>query len=110
MIRERNSPDPDSETMVVNVSYEVYLKGREDPVRAVGCFEVRKDAISPEDPVESFMEIVSRHCLSTIDVVREHRFMLSDQLFNKSFFLTDHIQGISVAAPSESLLKELLQG
>lgn len=109
MIREKNMPDSESsEKCQITVTYEIYLRSREEPVRPIATFEVRKDLLQ-EDPVESFMQIAINHVLATIDIVREHRLILSDLNFNKSIILTDDIQGITIYAPSEENLRQALE-
>lgn len=91
------------------VQYEIYLKGREDPVCALATFELNKEMLTEGRELEGFMEITTNHLLQTIDVVREHRFLLSDEKFNKFVVLTDHIQAVSILAPSEETLMRSLE-
>lgn len=91
------------------VAYEIYLAGREDPVQAMAAFELPKRMLEEGKELESFMHIATNHVLQTIDVVREHRFMLSDARFNKFIAMTDHIQAISILAPEEETLMKALE-
>lgn len=105
----RRKEGADEGTMFTQpVSYEIYLKGREEPVQALATFELPKEMLTEGRELESFMEITTSHVLQTIDVVREHRFMLSDERFNKYIVMTDHIQAISIHAPEEQTLMEAL--
>lgn len=100
--------DEDADTFTQEVEYEVYLAGREDPVRVVGAFQLPREMLTEGKELESFMEITHNHLLQTIDVVREHRFQLSDARFNKFIAMTDHLQAISILAPSEQTFMEAL--
>lgn len=95
-------------TFIQAVSYEIYLAGREDPVRAMASFELPKAMLEEGRELASFMDIATNHTLQTIDVVREHRLLLSDERFNKFIALTDHIQAISILAPAEDTLMKAL--
>lgn len=55
------------------------------------------------------MGIATQHLLATIDVVREHRHILSDGLQNKFIFLTDEVQAVSIMAPSNETLMHALE-
>lgn len=109
MLKDRSSPGADN-TVAVDVQYEIYLLHREEPVRIVATFDLNPDHLSEDNLLEDFMHIASNHILQTIDVVREHRLIFSDSHYNKSFFLTDHVQGISILAPSEETLRNTMEG
>ena len=109
MLRDRGNPEAEN-TVSVDVQYEVYLLHREEPVRIVATFDLNPEHLREDNFLEDFMQIASNHILQTIDVVREHRLIFSDSHFNKSFFLTDHVQGISILAPSEETLRAILEG
>jgi 1,2-phenylacetyl-CoA epoxidase PaaB subunit len=106
-MKERKSEE--DETFAIDVAEEVYLKGREEPVRVNTTFELRKDSINRETPVEDVMGMATSHCLATFDVRAEHRYILSDQRHNKFIFLTDEVQGVSILAPDESTVLEALE-
>lgn len=101
--------DEDAVTFVMPVSYEIYLAGREDPVRAMAAFDLPRAMLEEGKELASFMEITTHHVLQTIDVVREHRLMLSDERFNKFIAMTDHIQAISILAPTDDTLMKALE-
>lgn len=106
---DRRDEDEEISTFSQEVGYEIYLAGREDPVRTVAAFELPKRMLEEGKELESFMHVCTNHVLQTIDVVREHRFMLSDSRFNKFIALTDHIQAISILAPEEETLMKALE-
>lgn len=108
MMKETNNPDATGK-IVVNVDALIYLKYREEPVRQLVTFELDPAHLDAGSELEDFMQIAMRHILQTIDVVREHRLILSDERFNKGIFLTEHIQAITILAPDESTLLGLLE-
>jgi hypothetical protein len=108
MMKDRGLPESE-ETVQIDVTYEIYLKHRDDPVNFNATFEVRKEAIRPGSEVEDVMNMATSQVFATIDVVREHRFILSDRNFNKGIFLTDDIQAVSILAPSEERIMEAME-
>jgi hypothetical protein len=107
MMKEtNNNGDP---KVRVNVDVLVYLKYREEPIRQLVTFELDPTHLDEDQELEDFMQIALRHVLATIDVVREHRLILSDERFNKGVFLTEQIQAISILAPDEETLLGLLK-
>ena len=108
MMKETNNESTGK--VVVNVTYLVYLKGRDEPVNQIVSFELDPDHLETGAELESFMQIAIRHALSTLDVVREHRLILSDERFNKGIYLTDQIQAINILAPDEDNFLKLIEG
>lgn len=106
-MHERNSPG--GETFVQTITYEVYLKGRDEPIAVNGTFELRKDMLEDGKELEGMMQVALNHLLATVDVVREHRFTLSDERYNKFVFMTEEIQGVSILAPSRESLMQALE-
>ena len=107
MMRETNGPD--GETAQIDVTYLVYLHGREDPVNVPATFDLRKEILNEGKELENFAQVAVNHILGTIDIVREHRLIFSDRLFNKFIFLTDQVQAVSVLVPDEQTLLRLLE-
>lgn len=107
-MRQRNT-DALDDLLRMTLPYEIYIVGREDPIRTTGTFEINKSILRDGEELESFMEIATNHLLQTIDVVREHRFMLSDERFNKTVVLTDHIQAVSIQAPDDATFMAALE-
>lgn len=107
MIRE--TEDHEGEKIVVTVPYEVYLAGRDDSIHAMGSFEIRKSIISEEYLIDSIMYYVLNHIRGTFETVGETRFVLSDERFNKFYFKADQIQAVSVSAPDEETIRQLME-
>ncbi len=93
----------------VNIDVEVYLVGREEPVRQVVTYELDPSHLDAGEELEDFMQIAQRHILATLDVVREHRLILSDERFNKGIYLTEHVQAVTILAPDEDTLLAILE-
>lgn len=106
-MHERNSPGGD--TFEQTIVYEVYLKGRDEPVAVNATFELRKETLEDGKELEGMMQIATNHLMATLDVVREHRFILSDERFNKFVFLTEEMQAVSILAPDRDTLLEALE-
>lgn len=109
MMRERGNKDEATETFIIDLWQEIYLRGRDEPVRVNTTFELQKEGIDKDEPVASVMSFATSHLMSTIDVVREHRYMLSDRAHNKFVWLTDEIQGVSILAPSEETVLRAME-
>ena len=108
-MKERKQDETD-ETFQIDIPQEIYLRHRDEPIHINSTFVLRKDSIEqPDSPLEEVMHMATSHLLSTIDVVREHRYILSDQRHNKFILLTDELQGVSILAPDESTVKEALE-
>lgn len=101
--------DTDEETFTIDLSQEFYLKGRDMPISVNSTFEMRKDMLDEGQEMEDVMGIATQHLLATIDVVREHRHILSDGNHNKFVFLTDEVQAVSILAPSKETLMHALE-
>jgi hypothetical protein len=108
MMKERGN-NTDAETFTIDLAQEIYLRGREEPMRINSTFEIRKETLTEGHEIEDLMSIATTHLLATIDVVREHRYILSDRRFNKFISLTDEIQAVSILAPDEDTLFQALE-
>lgn len=108
MMKERGA-DPEAETAAIDVTYEIYLVGRDDPVSVNATFELRRDLMRTGHEVEDFQEQAINYALRTIDIVREHRLILSDRFYNKFIFKTDELQAVSILAPSPENLIRMLE-
>lgn len=108
-MRQRDTDGGSSDLLKHTVTYEIYLKGREDPVRTNATFEFKKEMLTEGQELEDFMQVAVNHLLTTIDIVREHRYMLSDERFNKFIALTDEMQAVSILAPDEETLLKALE-
>lgn len=106
-MRERNGPG--GETIQQTIQYEVYLRGREEPISLNVSFELRKELFEEGQELDNLMQMATQHLLGTIDVVREHRWILSDEKFNKFVILADELQAVSILAPEEKTLMEALE-
>lgn len=109
MMRERGS-DNTEETFVIDLPQEIYLSGRDDPIRVNSTFELRKEMIDKDCPVADVMSIATKHLLATIDVVSEHRYILSDSRDNKFIFMTSELQAVSILAPDEETVRAAMEG
>lgn len=96
--------DETSETFTIDLDQLVYLRDREEPINVNTTFEIQRETMDADRPMECLMEIATNHLLRTIDVVREHRYILSDRRHNTFVFMTDEIQSVSLLAPDESTL------
>ena len=102
--------DTESTSMVqVDITYLVYLKHREEPINFNATLVFDRGHLEEGFEVRDVMQLAQHHLLSTIDVVREHRFILSNDRFDKGVFLTDEIQAISILAPGEETLKKAME-
>ena len=109
MKQRGNGDDEPINTFTIDVEQEVYLRNRDEPVRVNTTFELLKESIDKDEPVVSVMNFATHHLLNTIDVVKEHRYMLSDSRHNKFIFLTDQIQAVSILAPDEKTISAALE-
>jgi hypothetical protein len=108
-MKERRADETD-ETFSIDIPQEIYLRYRDEPIHINSTFELRKDSIdNPDAPLQEVMHMATSHLLSTIDVVREHRYILSDRRHNKFILLTDELQGVSILAPDEQTVKDALE-
>lgn len=106
----RDKKVQDSEdSLLIDVTYLVYLKERDEPVNFNATFEFHKNNIREGREVEDVMMMATNHLLSTIDVVSEHRFILSDVNFTKGIFLTEQIQAVSILSPSEETVLKAME-
>lgn len=96
--------DDATETFTIDLAQSVYIKGREEPINVNTTFVINKETIDADQPMASLMEIATNHLLRTIDVVREHRYILSDGRHSTFVFMTDEIQSVSLLAPDEETL------
>ncbi len=103
MMREPDLPSG-AITVTIDVTMEVYLKDRQDPISYIGTFFFNRDHLNEDALLESFMSIVTRTLRSVIDDRSETMFILSDVRSNKFLILTDEIQAISILAPSEETI------
>lgn len=97
------------ETFTIDLSQEFYLKERDEPIAVNSTYEIRKDVLDEGQEMEDLMGIATQHLLATIDVVGEHRHILSDGAQNKFVFFTDQIQAVSILAPSKETLMSALE-
>lgn len=108
MLKDRNSESTD--TITIDITYEVYLKGRDEPILTLATFELAREIFTEGQEVQDVVRCAENHIRATIDVVSEHRWFVSDGSFNKSIFLTDQIQAISIHAPSRETVMKALEG
>ena len=97
------------ETFVIDLEQEIYLRYRDEPLRVNTTFELLKESINTDEPVASVVNFATHHLMNTIDVVREHRYMLSDGRHNKFVFMTDDIQAVSILAPDEATVTSAME-
>lgn len=100
MMKERDNDSAGK--VIVNLTYEIYLKGREEPINQLVTFEIDPAHLDEGQELDDFMQIAVKHALQTIDTVGEHRLIYSDERFNKGIYLTEHIQAITILAPDEA--------
>lgn len=99
-----------TDMVMADITYLVYLKGRDEPVNFNATLQFSREHLHEGTELQNLMDLAASHVLGTIDIVREHRYILSDRRFNKGIFLTDEIQAISILAPDEDHLKNILEG
>lgn len=108
MLRERQNPS-DADTVQIDITYLIYVEGRDEPINFNATFDIRKEVMKAGSELEDFMQVALNHILATIDVVAEHRLILSDRRFNKAIFLTEKIEAVSILAPDEETLMGLFE-
>lgn len=110
MMRQKGQDASESELMVIDLPFEFYLKGRDDPVVIPTSWQIRREILNDEgDELMDFMQLCLLSMLEVIDTVGQHRIVLSDRKFNKSVILTDQVQGISLLAPEEETVLRALE-
>jgi|SRR5882672_10017141 len=105
---ERNMDETD-EKVVLPVDLEVFLAGREEPLRPRLTFVFKKEHLGEDDSekINLFMGIVSSTLTAVLDDRTEPRFVLSDEKSNKFMIQTDQVQAINLYAPTEEIWKAL---
>jgi hypothetical protein len=108
VIREPNIPE-DATKVILDVSMEVYLRGRHDPLQCVGSFYFNREHLDEDDLVESFMGIVTSTFRSAIFDRSAPLVVLSDRNGNKFLIETSEMQAVSVLAPSPKTIGEAIE-
>jgi hypothetical protein len=109
MMRETDLPE-EAETVILDANTEVYLRHREDPVRVLCTFCFNREHLENDDPVESFMGIVTSTIRNAINDRTKPLLILSDGAGNKTVLESSEVQGISVQAPSTNTILEAMEG
>lgn len=91
----------------VDVTMEIYLQGKDDPIRPVITFCFDRTRLEEGNELSSFMNIATLTLKEIWDRKSEPWFILSDRLFNKFVIPTDQVQGVSILAPDSSLIQAL---
>lgn len=99
---------PDAQAVAVDIPFEIYLKGKEEPVHFLTTYRIPTEALG-EDKLNDVMQVVVRHVLSTLDTVGEHRLLLSDRRQNKFISLVSDIASISILAPDAQSISTALE-
>jgi len=107
LIKEPNIPEG-AQTVTLDVTLEVYLKNRPDPLNLVGTFYFNRDHLEDDDLVESFMGIVSNTIRSAVMDRSSPLLVLSDSLGNKFFLELNEVQAISALAPDPNTIVEAM--
>ena len=107
MIKEPNIPEG-AQTVTLDVTLEVYLRNRPDPLNLVGTFYFNREHLDDGDLVESFMAIVSNTVRSAITDRSSPLMILSDKRGNKFFVELGEVQAISALAPDPNTIMEVL--
>lgn len=107
----RDTQRPNAPTIILDVPFEIYLKGREEPVHFLGTYAIPAEILSEaqDAKLNDVMQVVIQHILGTIDTVGAHRLILSDRRESKFVVLTDSIASISVLAPDEATILKALE-
>jgi hypothetical protein len=108
LIREPNIPEG-AETVTLDVTMEVYLRDRADPLNVVGTFYFQREHLDDDDLVESFMGIVSNTIRSAIFDRSQPLIILSNELGNKFFVELSEVQAISALAPSANTIGDAIE-
>jgi hypothetical protein len=93
-----------------DITFLIYLKHREEPINFNATLVFNREHLKDGREMRDLMELAKGHVLSTIDIVREHRYILSNDRFDKAIFLTEEVQAITILAPSEETLQKTLEG
>lgn len=106
MLEEAN--DGDEKMIVLDLQVEFYLKARAEPVQAFVTYRIKAQHLDPGDEVMDFMNIVTASLLNDLDKSSAHLLILSDRRWNKQVIFQDQIQSISLLAPDNDKILELI--
>lgn len=98
----------DAPRVIVSVGLEIYLRHREDPIHCLGTFRFSREHLETENKLDNFMTIVTNTFAAAIDDKKVTRIILSDKKFNKFMIQSEDILAVSILAPEETLLNEVL--
>ncbi|MEM3097544.1 MAG: hypothetical protein QXU32_02345 [Nitrososphaerales archaeon] len=91
--------------IAVDVMLEVYLKHKEESLKYVATFYFDSNHLDEDNLAESFMDMVVRTLVDTINDNTEPHIIMSDASYNKFLVNIDYIQAISMFAPSEETIR-----
>lgn len=101
--------EADTDVVALDISYELYLKHRDDPVRVLATFEIERANFTSGSELETLIEFAFNHVRTVVDLREQHRFIVSDRMLNKSVFMADQIQGYSILAPERATVLKALE-
>jgi len=106
-MREPNIPDG-AQTVTIDVTLEVYVREREDPIQAVGTFFFQRSHLRDDDLVESFMSIVGNTLRGTMEDRTRPIIIFSDRQGSKFLIESTEVQAVSAHAPgADTILKAI---
>ena len=107
MMRETGI-DETATVIQVDVSAEVYLRHKEDPLHLLLTFCLSSDHLTEaEDPVERFMEI-AQETVNEPWNLKSSRFILSNDKWDKYIIDTSEIQAVTLHAPAlDDIMRKL---
>jgi hypothetical protein len=108
MMRDEKRESYDG-TIIVDATYEFYLRGRDDPIQVPATFQFNADMLDAGEELSDFQSICVNTVLALMDNKAAHRMVFSDRMFNKIVIVTDDVQAVSVLAPSESTIQRAIE-